>query len=69
MKLIGYRKLLTTLAGMMSLNFVGYLIYSDELDMVHKIELYALLITALAALAGVHGLLQAKVDKAKKENP
>ena len=49
----------------MSLNYVGYLIFSDTLDTVHKIELYALLISAIAALAGIHGLLQSKIDKIK----
>ena len=61
------KKLVTTLVGMMSLNYVGYLIFSDELDTVHKIELYALLISAIAALAGIHGLLQSKIDKIKAE--
>lgn len=59
------KKLVTTLVGMMSLNYVGYLIFSDTLDTVHKIELYALLISAIAALAGIHGLLQSKIDKIK----
>lgn len=59
------KKLVTTLVGMMSLNYIGYLIYKDGLDVVHKIELYALLITAQAALAGVHGLLQSKIDRLK----
>lgn len=59
------KKLVTTLVGMMSLNYIGYLIYKDRLDVVHKIELYALLITAQAALAGVHGLLQSKIDRLK----
>lgn len=59
------KKLVTTLCGMASLNYIGYLIFKDVLDTVHKIELYALLITALAALAGVHGLLQSKIDRLK----
>lgn len=57
------KKLVTTLVGMMSLNYIGYLIFKDRLDAVHKIELYALLITAQATLAGVHGLLQSKIDR------
>ena len=58
------KKLVTTLCGMASLNYIAFLVYKDALDHIHKIELYALLITALAALAGVHGLLQSKLDKA-----
>lgn len=59
------KKLVTTLCGMASLNYIGYLIFEDTLDNVHKIELYALLITAQAALAGVHGLFQSKIDRLK----
>lgn len=62
------KKLITTLAGMLSLNYVGYLIFSDSLDPTHKIELYALLISAIAALAGIHGLLQSKIDRVKVED-
>jgi hypothetical protein len=65
MKLEGLKKLITTLAGMCSVNFIAYLVYTDALDMVHKIELYSLLVVTQGALAGVHGLLQSKLDKFK----
>ena len=61
------KKLVTTLVGMMSVNYIAYLVYMDTLDTVHKIELYALLITAQSALAGVHGLLQSKIDRMKEK--
>lgn len=60
------KKLVTTLCGMASLNYIAFLVFKDTLDHIHKIELYALLITALAALAGVHGLFQSKIDKLKQ---
>jgi hypothetical protein len=64
-KLEGYKKIITTLLGMFSIDYVAYLIFKDNLDMVHKIELYSLIIVTLGALAGVHGLIQGKIDKAK----
>lgn len=66
MKLLdGYKKLITTLTGMMSVNYVAFLVSIDDLDAVHKIELYALIVATLGALAGVHGLFQSKLDRFK----
>lgn len=57
------KKLVTTLCGMASLLYIATLVYMETIDGTHKIELYALLISAVAALAGIHGLLQSQVDK------
>ena len=57
------KKMLTTLVGMMSINYIAYLIFQDKLDTVHKIELYSLLVATQGALAGIHNLLQGKIDK------
>lgn len=59
------KKLVTTLCGMASLNYIAFLVFKDTLDHTHKIELYALLISGIAALAGIHGLFQSKIDKLK----
>jgi hypothetical protein len=61
------KKLITTIIALFSLNYVALLIYKDTLDATHKIELYSLLIVAISALAGVHGLLQSKIDKQQLE--
>lgn len=60
------KKLVTTLCGMASLDYIAFLVFKDTLDHIHKIELYALIVTAVAALAGVHGLFQSKIDKLKQ---
>lgn len=59
------KKLITTLTGMGSINYVAYLIFADQIDTVHKIELYSLIVVSLGALAGVHGFLQSKLDRFK----
>lgn len=59
------KKLVTTLAGMACLLYIATLVYMDKIDGTHKIELYAMIIATLGALAGVHGLLQSRLDKVK----
>ena len=59
------KKLVTTLSGMASLLYIATLVYMEKIDCTHKIELYCLIISSVAALAGIHGLFQSKIDKAK----
>ncbi|OHC01815.1 MAG: hypothetical protein A2Z57_06440 [Planctomycetes bacterium RIFCSPHIGHO2_12_39_6] len=61
----GYKKLITVLTGMCSVNYVAYLIFNDTVDVTHRIELYSLVIVTLGAMAGVHGMLQSKIDMKK----
>ena len=59
------KKLVTTLTGMASLLYIATLVYMETIDGTHKIELYAMIIAAIGALAGVHSLLQTRLDKVK----
>lgn len=62
------KKLVTTLAGMFSINYVAYLVWTDTLDVTHKVEIYGMIIGSLGALAGVHQYLQTKIDKEIKKD-
>lgn len=59
------KKLVTTLSGMASLLYIATLIFYEVIDHTHKIELYAMIISGVAALAGIHGLFQSKTDNLK----
>lgn len=59
------KKLVTTLSGMASLLYIATLIFYEVIDHTHKIELYAMIIGTIGALAGVHSLLQSKTDNLK----
>ena len=67
MKIEGYKKIIITVLGMVSLDYIGWLIFKDTLDPTHKIELYSLLVFTQGALAGGHSFIQSKIDKAKIE--
>lgn len=59
------KKLVTTLCGMASLLYIATLIFYELIDHTHKIELYAMIIAAVGGLAGIHGLFQTRLDRAK----
>lgn len=61
----GFKKLITALTGILSINFVTVLIYLDSIDGTHKVELYALCIGSISALAAGHFYVQSKLDKPK----
>lgn len=59
------KKLVTTLSGMACLLYIATLIFYEVIDHTHKIELYAMIIAGISSLAGIHGLLQSRLDKSK----
>ena len=68
MLLDGYKKILTTFFGMLSICFISLLVSKETIDPTHKIELYLVAMATIGALAGAHSYIQGQIDKVKSLN-